>query len=48
MVFESGLLDRQSDAKERSFLNKSYVLFAGLFLIPISLAVVQFSGLFGY
>ena len=44
MVFEPGLLNSQSNAKERRFITKSYVLFAGLFEIPIILAVVQFSG----
>ena len=46
MVFERGLLIRQSNAKERKFLTRSYLLFASLFLIPVILAVAQFSGLF--
>lgn len=48
LVFELGLLNRQSDAKERRFLTRSYVLFAGLFVIPVILAVVQLSGLLGH
>ena len=48
MVFEPGLLNSQSDAKERRFVNKSNVLFAGLFVVPIILAIVQFSGLWGH
>ena len=48
MVFEPGLLNSQSDAKERRFITKSYVLFAGLFVIPVVLAVVQFSGLWSH
>jgi hypothetical protein len=48
LVFELGLLNRQSDAKEGRFLTKSYVLFAGLFVIPVILAVVQLSGLLGH
>ena len=48
MVFEPGLLNSQSDAKERRFVTKSHVLFAGLFVIPVILAVVQFSGLLGH
>ena len=55
LVFEPGLLNRQSDAKERRFVTKSYVLFAGLLLIPVvTLLVVQIydyrngTGLFGY
>ena len=48
MVFEPGLLNRQSDAKEKRFVTRSHVLFAGLFLIPVTLAVLQISGLFGY
>ena len=48
MVFDRGLLDRQSDAKERRFLTRSYVLFAGLFVIPVILGVVQFSGLLAH
>ena len=48
LVFEPGSLNRQSDAKERRFVTKSYLLFAGLFLIPVSLVFFQISGLFGY
>ena len=48
LVFEPGLLNSRSDAKERRFVTKSYVLFAGLFLIPVILVVVQFSGLLGH
>ena len=47
LVFEQGLLIRQSNAKERRFLSNSYVLIAGLLLIPVVLAVFQVSGLFG-
>jgi hypothetical protein len=35
MVFETGLLDGQANAKEKRFVTRSYVFFAGLFLIPI-------------
>ena len=54
MVFEAGLLDGQADAKEKTFVTRSYVLFAGLLLIPvIALLAVQIydyrngTGLFG-
>ena len=48
LVFEPGLLNSQSNAKERRFVTKSYVLFAGLIVIPVVLAVVQFSGLLSH
>jgi hypothetical protein len=55
LVFESGSLNRQANAKERRFLTRSYVLFASLLLIPVvTLFVVQINdyrsstGLFGY
>lgn len=48
LVFEPGLLNRQSDAKEKKFLTKSYALFAGLLAIPVILVVVQVSGLWGH
>ena len=48
LVFEPGLLNSRSDAKEQRFVTKSYALFAGLFVIPIILAVVQLFGLLGH
>jgi hypothetical protein len=45
LVFDPGQLNSQSDAKERRFVTKSRWLFAGLFVIPVILAIVQFSGL---
>ena len=49
VIFEPGLLNKQSVAKEKKFVIKSYVLFAGLMLIPVtSLVVIQIARLFGY
>ena len=35
LVFESGVLIRQANAKEKSFITKSYALFASLLVIVV-------------
>ena len=48
LVFELGSLNSQAIAKERKFVARSYVLFGGLFLIPvIAFVVAQISGRLG-
>ena len=40
LVFESGVLIRQSNAKEKSFITRSYVLFGTLLLIVIAVLML--------